>query len=110
MQLIYLHIAKCAGNTVKNIFKQNGYRIINVCDWRCCGSNSVPNTEIPLINSRAKCKKIIRYGQSGKILQIMVHHVLPRDKLKDDYIFTTIRNPYTWYISLWSYSLVVNKS
>lgn len=102
---IYTHIAKCGGNSIEYIFKNSGYQIIPICNWKCVGSNSVPNIVTKIANNRDKCPKQNLITFKPNVLYTLTHHVMPRDKLSADYIIASIRNPYDWYVSLWSYAI-----
>ena len=97
-----MHIPKCAGYKFREIFEFSGLKTINYCTFRCSGSRHADPGRISEANCPKKGKDLI---PAKDLVYFLVHHQLPRPKQSTDYIITSIRNPYSWYVSRWSYHI-----
>lgn len=103
--LIFVHIPKCAGNGMKNLFRTSGFKTIEYCRWLCAGSGHAKPMQQASVG---RCNKNpATLVPKRNTIYMLTHHRLPRPKNENDFIFACIRNPYDWYVSRWSYHISV---
>lgn len=105
--LFFSHLPKCGGNSFSEIFSEN----INVlCGWQCPESGHSSGT-MKYLGQQVRMKYRCRFRQCETAIRNMrqdrinflTHHRFPREKKSSDVIISSIRNPFSWYVSRWSY-------
>lgn len=105
----FMHVPKCGGNGIVNIFEKLGNKVNTICDSNCKNSGSKANND-ENINLAAKggyveriiCQKAIDNTKSDQI-NWLIHHQFPREKKEGDYLIASIRHPYDMIVSRYFY-------
>jgi hypothetical protein len=112
--LFFIHIPKCGGNGILNIFNNLGYDINDICGAQCINSNHKKNTKenYELTNKGTSlcaindiiCKNAVdKINKNNNVINALIHHVFPRQINNNDIIFSSIRNPYDLLVSRYCY-------
>ena len=107
--LFYAHIPKNGGKGIRAVFDKLGYECNLVCTKHCGHSNNTVENHAVLDQDFSPeestfCKEAVReIINTQGVMNVLVHHVFPRKKHKNDYIIASIRNPYALMVSRWKY-------
>ena len=109
LKVFFMHIPKCGGKGIVNIFEKLGCKVNRICNDDCKNSKCSPNTpndhKIVLkggYDKRCVCQRAVSKETHG-VVNCLVHHFFPREKKSGDVIFASIRNPYELMVSRYHY-------